>query len=44
MTYKLAFVQNKGGVLKSSLKVNLAGLYAKQGKRVLIIDADQQSN
>ncbi|PEP80926.1 ParA family protein [Bacillus toyonensis] len=44
MTYKLAFVQNKGGVLKSSMTVNIAGLYAKQGKRVLIVDADQQGN
>lgn len=44
MAYKLAFVQNKGGVLKSSMTVNLAGLYAKQGKRVLIVDADQQGN
>ncbi|MEH6848548.1 ParA family protein [Bacillus pseudomycoides] len=44
MVYKLAFVQNKGGVLKSSMTVNLAGLYAKQGKKVLIIDADQQGN
>ncbi|MGQ0440997.1 ParA family protein, partial [Bacillus sp. B-TM1] len=24
--------------------VNLAGLYAKQGKKVLIVDADQQGN
>lgn len=44
MAYKLAFVQNKGGVLKSSMAVNLAGLYAKQGKKVLIVDADQQGN
>lgn len=44
MAYKLAFVQNKGGVLKSSMTVNLAGLYAKQGKKVLIVDADQQGN
>ncbi|MGR5989283.1 ParA family protein [Bacillus paranthracis] len=44
MVYKLAFVQNKGGVLKSSMTVNLAGLYAKQGKKVLIVDADQQGN
>lgn len=44
MTYKLALVQNKGGVLKSSMTVNLAGLYAKKGKKVLIVDADQQGN
>ncbi len=29
MAYKLAFVQNKGGVLKSSMTVNLAGLFCK---------------
>lgn len=44
MSYKLALVQNKGGVLKTSMAINLAGLYAKSGKRVLIVDADQQGN
>ncbi|MGN4448244.1 ParA family protein [Bacillus cereus group sp. MYBK79-1] len=44
MAYKLAFVQNKGGVLKSSMTVNIAGLFAKQGKKVLIVDADQQGD
>ncbi|XLP21886.1 ParA family protein [Bacillus toyonensis] len=44
MAYKLAFVQNKGGVLKTSMAVNTAGLFAKQGKKVLIVDADEQGN
>lgn len=40
----LACSTNKGGVLKSSLTVNLAGVWASQGKKVLIIDMDNQGN
>jgi chromosome partitioning protein len=40
----LAFSTNKGGVLKSSATVNTAGAWASQGKRVLIIDMDNQGN
>lgn len=39
----IAISTNKGGVLKTSLTVNLAGVYAKKGK-VLIIDADNQGD
>ncbi|GAA3314913.1 hypothetical protein GCM10020331_008660 [Ectobacillus funiculus] len=41
----LAFSTNKGGVFKkSSATVNTAGAWASQGKRVLIIDMDNQGN
>ncbi|BBI30738.1 ParA family protein [Cohnella abietis] len=39
----LAVSTNKGGVLKTSITVNLAGLLFKN-KRVLIIDGDNQGN
>lgn len=35
---------NKGGVLKTSITTNLAGVLSKQGKKVLIIDTDNQGN
>jgi chromosome partitioning protein len=35
---------NKGGILKTTTVVNLAGVLSKEGKKVLIIDADSQSN
>ncbi|PER25383.1 ParA family protein [Bacillus cereus] len=44
MTKVISISQNKGGVLKTSLVVNLAGVLATQGKRVLIIDTDNQGN
>ena len=40
----IAISTNKGGVLKTSLTVNLAGVLARQGKRVLIVDTDNQGN
>lgn len=40
----LACSTNKGGVLKSSVTVNMAGVWASQGKKVLIIDCDNQGN
>lgn len=39
-----AISTNKGGVLKTSLVTNFAGLLAKKGHRVLIIDTDNQGN
>lgn len=35
---------NKGGVLKTSITTNLSGLLARRGKRVLIVDTDNQGN
>lgn len=35
---------NKGGVLKTSITTNLAGLLAKEGRKVLVVDTDNQGN
>lgn len=40
----IAISTNKGGVLKTSITVNLAGVLASQKKRVLIVDTDNQGN
>jgi chromosome partitioning protein len=44
MARKLAFVNYKGGVGKTSLIINVAACLAKVGKRVLLFDFDTQSN
>ncbi|MGR6001761.1 ParA family protein [Bacillus cereus] len=44
MTKIISISQNKGGVLKTSLVVNLSGIFAMKGKKVLIIDTDNQGN
>lgn len=44
MSKKIAFANNKGGVLKTSLTVNYASVLSKRGYKVLIIDTDSQSN
>ncbi len=44
MARKLAFINYKGGVGKTSLIVNTAACLAKLGKRVLLCDFDTQSN
>jgi chromosome partitioning protein len=43
MSKVIAVSTNKGGVLKSSITTNLAGVYSQMGK-VLIIDTDNQGN
>ncbi|AWG44848.1 chromosome partitioning protein ParA (plasmid) [Priestia filamentosa] len=35
---------NKGGVLKTTTTTNLAGVLASKGEKILIVDADNQSN
>ncbi len=44
MARKLAFINYKGGVGKTSLITNVAACLAKQGQRVLLCDLDTQSN
>ncbi len=44
MPRKIAFVNYKGGVGKTSLIINVAACLAKLGKRVLMFDLDTQSN
>lgn len=44
MARKIAFINYKGGVGKTSLLVNVGACLAKLGKRVLICDFDTQSN
>jgi chromosome partitioning protein len=44
MPRKLAFLNYKGGVGKTSLIVNVAACLAKRGKKVLLCDLDTQSN
>lgn len=44
MARKIAFINYKGGVGKTSLLVNIAASLAKLGKKVLICDFDTQSN
>ena len=44
MVRKIAFINYKGGVGKTSCIVNIAASLARQGKRVLLVDLDAQSN
>ncbi|WP_091846867.1 ParA family partition ATPase [Palleronia pelagia] len=40
----ISFLNQKGGVGKTTLSVNVAGCLAQQGHRVLLIDADKQGS
>lgn len=40
----IAVFTNKGGVGKTTLLCNLSAILAKQGKKILVVDADPQTN
>lgn len=41
---KIAFYNNKGGMLKTTSTSEIAGILATQGKKILLIDGDPQGN
>lgn len=41
---KIGIYNNKGGVAKTTSVINLAYAFAKKGKRILVVDCDNQQN
>ena len=40
----VAFLNQKGGVGKTTLALHIAGVWGREGKRVTLIDADPQGS